>query len=418
MQKVHGLNPPLLGISRNQPFSVKKGSQFTFTIHVTNHGESTASNVVVGMQIPWRTTFSSTDNGEIDAMTGGVVSPSGNSTPYTVDRQRDAGQIKGTGGGPDIISWHFASLPPQSSLKINLTVQCGSQFSDEAIQDNSAYVFADNVGVNHIAADPLTVWIFDKDLNDTKIQAVQTYFQNSGITVTPALDPAIALLAQTLTPQSQVQAFARLDALQLVTAGVKVIPLGKGQVLLIGQDGSGIVSQGAGNLVGHDGSSLVIQGDASKISVNTGVAAVGTQTAEYLLNNIPSIVSQGAGNVIQGGGGNLISKTGDGILSNEPGGGILGPISTVANNLYSADGGRIVAQGAGNVVAAGAGNLIGQDGGSLIGQDGGSLIGQDGGGLVQMSSGIVSQGAGNIVSQGAGNIVSQGAGNLIPPEGR
>lgn len=421
--RAHELNPPKLGIGRTAPFAVTKGSQFIYTITFANFGDTAATNVDVGMQIPYRADFVSATNGVISQLVPGTGTvPVGNGTAYTTT-PRAGKQLTAAGGslhpGPNIVTWHFANLPPQSTGRIELTVKCDDRFADEPIQDHSLYVSAENTGLVHIAADDITTWILGKSLTESKLQAAQSFFQHAGVTLTPELAPAISEIAKSLTSQSQIHALAALDSFQIAASGAKIIPLGKDQVmviahvvsqgagnvfplagnqsLIVSQGGGNVVSQGGGNVVSQGAGNVVAQGAGNAISIG-GLAGLGTKDCAYLLDNIPAIVSQGGGNVVAAGGGNLISNDGGSLLSNHAGGGIIGNIGLAATSLIKADGGRIVSQGGGNIVAAGGGNVISSDGASLISEDAGSLISSDGGGLTVSNrggSGIVAAGGGN-----------------------
>lgn len=396
-QKVHELSPPRLGVSRSAPFSVMKStssnsSQFTYSIIFTNTGDTDATQVTVGMQIPFRTDFVSTSNGEINVFSGDTFTPTSVATPYTTT-PRSGKQLQPAGGslhpGPDIVTWQIGTLPAQSTGTINLVVRCDSRFADQGIGDNSLEINADGVGKAHIAASPITTWIIGTALSDSKIQAAQMFFQNAGISVTPALAPAVSTLAESLTDQSQVHALANLDALHLLSLGVKIIPLGKNQVMVISNDGGSIVSTGGSNIVSHDGGTIVASGAGNAISINNvpafGGNAAGTYDCATLLGNIPAIVASGAGNIVASGAGNLITQDGGGIISNLPGGGILGPIGQIAGTAIQVDGGNVVSNDGGSALAAGA-PIVSHDGGTLISQDGGGLITQDGGGLTTFGS--------------------------------
>ncbi len=409
-QKVHELSPPKLGISRSAPFSVMKStasnpSRFIYTIVFTNTGDTDATQVTVGMQIPFRTDFLSTLNGQINVVSGGTTTPNAVTAPWT-STPRSGKQLQPAGGslhpGVDIVTWHIGTLPAKSTGQVNLVVQCDPRFADEGIGDNSLYISSAELGKVHIAANPVTTWIIGTSLSDSKIRAAQTFFENAGVTVTPALAPAVATLAASLTTQSQVQALASLDALQFPSLGVKVIPLGKNQVMVVSNDGGSIVSQGAGNVIASDGASIVAAGAGNLISVKNvpafGNNPTGTYDCATLLDNIPAIVAARAGSIVSAGAGNLISQDGLGILSNQPGGGIIAPASQLAGTAIQADGGSVVSNDGGSALAAGA-PVVSNDGGTLINQDGNGLISQDGNGLIsQDGNGLTVFGAGNALN--------------------
>ena len=409
--KSHELFPPKIGIVRSGPYSVKKGAQFTYTISFINSGDSDATNVTVGMQIPFRADFVSATNGVVGKlMPGAGIVPFPNGNGFTTT-PRSGAQLKPAGGslhpGPNIVTWHFNTLPAQSKGSVELVVSCDTRFGDEAIQDHSAYISADNVNKVHIAANDVTTWIFATTLDASKIQAAQAFFAGQGVTITPDLAPLVANVAKSLGTQSRVTAFGGLDALHMVSAGVKIIPIGKDQVFVVSNDGGSIVATGGGNVVSHDGGNIVAFGASSGISVknisSTDSSISGTRNCSYLLDHIPAIVAAGAGNIVAAGAGNLITNDGGSLISNHPGGGFLANASQLAGSAVQVDGGGVVSNDGGSVLAAGA-PLISQDGGGLISQDGGGLISQDGGG-------VISQDGGGLISQDGGGITVYGHGN-------
>jgi len=417
----HELSPARLGIVRNAPFSVQKGGQITYTISFVNSGDSDATNVNVGMQVPFRTQFVSATYGVINApnLAAHTVVPTANGTPYTTTPRTDKGVIHDTGGGVDIITWHFATLPAQSKGSVQLVVKCDPRFGDQPVQDHSAYINSATTGVVHVAADDVITWIYATTLNDSKIRAAQAFFASQGVTITPDLAPVVADVAKKLGPKSAIDALAGLDALHLVNKGVKIIPLGKDQVFVISNDGASIVAAGAGNVISRDGAGLVVSGQSSAISVkdiaSSDSSISGTRTASYLLDNAPAILASHTGSLIQAGGGNLISQDGAGLISNHPGGGFLANASQLAGSAIQADGGRVISNDGGSFLPAGA-PIVSHDAGGLISQDGAGLISQDGAGLIsQDGAGLISQdGAGlSVFSRGgaSGIISDNSAGN-------
>lgn len=430
----HDASPPKLGITRRQPFAVQKNSTFIYTIDFANHGDTAATNVTIGMQIPYRADFvaSGTTNGVITQTVGGNVVPVANGHAYTTT-PRDAKQLSPAGGklkpGPDKVFWTFDSLPPQSTGRIELMVKCDERFSDEPIQDHSLFIKSDTTGQKEIADEDRTTWILGKSLTESKLQAAQTFFKNAGFTLTPELINSIGTLAQSLNTQSQIASVSGLDALHFHASGLSIFPLKKDQVMVVAHvvaQGAGnvfplagnqsmivaagagnVVAQGAGNVVAQGGGNVVAQGAGNFISLS-GVAGVsGTKNCSYLLDNIPAIVAAGAGNIVAAGAGNLIAQDGAGIVSNHPGGGIVASISQLAAGAIVDPSGRAFILNGGAAFAPGA-PLIGHDGASLIGQDGAGLIGQDGAGLTGFSR------SGSLIGQDGAGIVGHGSASALP----
>ena len=425
------LSQPKLGISRSAPFSVRKGEQFAYTLSFTNLGDTDATNVTAGMQIPFRVDFVSATNGVLLKYVAGTgMVPQANPRAYTTT-PRSGIQLKPAGGslhpGPDVVTWHFDSLPAHSKASVELVVRCDSRFGDEPVQDHSAYLQAENAGTTHVAAYDITTWIYATSLNDSKIRAAQAFFANQGVTLTPELVPLIGKFANTLGKNSKVNAFGGLDALHLVGKGVKIIPLGKDQVFVISNDGASIVAQGGGNIITNDGGSIVATGGGNAISVkdisSSDSNLSGTRSCSYLLDNIPAIVASGAGNIVAAGAGNLITNDGGSLVSNHPGGGFTA-ISQLAGTAVQADGNAIISNDGGSALAPGA-PIIGNDGASLIGSDsaglitndGGSIIGNDGASLTVFArggAGIISTNGGGIISTNGGGIIGNDGASALP----
>ncbi|MDB6140788.1 MAG: repeat-containing protein, partial [Verrucomicrobiaceae bacterium] len=96
-----------LSVSRSSPYTVNPGDTFKYEIAFSNSGDLDATNVTVGMQIPYFTHFVSTTSGTI-TISGQTTRP--NTNVYTT-KMRTAAQVKATGPGPDIITWPFGTLP-------------------------------------------------------------------------------------------------------------------------------------------------------------------------------------------------------------------------------------------------------------------------------------------------------------------
>ena len=468
------LGAPQLSIQRKASAAVQKGSQFTYTITIANSGDTDATNVRVGMQIPWGTQFVNTGNGTLGVLTSGTistaVSPLANFNNFTTT-PRTAFQVTNTGPGPDVVTWHFNSVPAHSTGRIDLIVQvfAGSGkvagFADTLIEDNSVYITADNASTAFLSPNLLGIWVIGSAFDKTKPEAVHKFLANFGIPAADS-DAVSADIAQTylssITESSHVQAIAALDDLHLTKSGVHIFALGHNQVLVmasatgavsqitnglsfplpgnqslivasgagnvISNDGGSIVASGAGNIVASGAGNIVASGAGNAISVGNMAGIGGTHDCAYLLDNAASIVASGAGNIVASGAGNLIAQDGGtfSLLSNQAGGGILSAISpgAIASGLVTVTGGSTFIKGDGvitgiggaaSLVAHAASNAISPDAdGISVSSQGANMANAQGGSIVATGAGnIVASGAGNIVASGAGNIVASGAGNIV-----
>ncbi len=173
---------PTLSLARSSPYTVQKGGEFTYTIAFANSGDSDATNVTVGMQIPYFTQFVSATNGVINAFNGTTVVPTPSLTPYTT-KPRSAAQVKVTGSGPDIITWKFASLPAHSAGAILLKVKISGDFADNCVKDHSLYISADNAASAVLAPNPIGTWVIGKPFDTSKWEVLGCFCEHLGIPI-------------------------------------------------------------------------------------------------------------------------------------------------------------------------------------------------------------------------------------------
>ncbi|MEA3187417.1 MAG: hypothetical protein QOD99_1247, partial [Chthoniobacter sp.] len=402
---VSNTNAPHLSLGRSAPYSVQKGGKFTYTISFANTGGAAATNVNVGMQVPFGTTFVSADNGILrDNILG---KPMSNPHPFTAT-ERSKDQVKQTGGGHNILTWHYDSVPAQAVGLIKVTVQCFGSFADDCVRDHSLYINADNAASAVLSPNPIGTWVIGKPFDTSKWEVLQCFCQHLGIAINKQTAPALQAFVNTLTKNSKVQAFGGIDTLSL-TNGVKVFQLGNNQVLCISNDGNSLISNDGGTLISNDGGTLVATGAGNAISISN-IPSLGTKTAEYLLDHVADVIAAGAGNVVAAGAGNLISNDGGTLLSNHPGG--------TDASIVSHDGGTVVAAGAGNVIAAGAGNILGVGQAGVVSHDGGTIVSHDGGTLLTSDgSGLTAVGAGQIISNDGNSVISNDGNSLVHAAG-
>ncbi len=397
---------PTLSLVRMAPYTIGKGGTFTYTIAFANSGDTAATNVNVGMQIPYFTQFVSATNGIISAYNGTTSIPTPNLAPYTTT-PRSAAQVKVTGPGPDIITWHFASLPAHSAGAIMLKVKVSNGFADDCVKDHSLYISADNAPSAVLAPNPIGTWVIGKPFDTSKWEVLGCFCAHLNIPINATTRPGLTSYVNELTRTTQVHAIARADGLQL--GGISVLQLNNDQVLVIGPEliatgGGNLIATGGGNLIATGGGNLVAAGAGNAISL-TGIASLGDHTASYLLDHAQSLIAAGAGNLIAAGAGNLISQDGAGFsqVSNHAG---------VASIAIAATNANLIATGGGNLIATGGGNLIATGGGNLITPNGGTLISQDGAGLLSNNTGtLVNVSSGNVISNDGASVVAAGAGN-------
>jgi hypothetical protein len=356
--------------------------------------------------------------------------PTFNSHPFTTT-PRNAQQKRETGDGPDIVTWHFDSLPPHSTGTIALKVRLQDNFFDECVRDHSLYISAANAASAVLAPNPIGTWSVGKSFDTSKWEVLGCFCEHLGVPINKTTAPALQGYVNVLTGVSQVHAVGGLDVLQLNNSAL-VFPLGNDQVLviatgiigndgasLIGNDGAGIIGndgasiltdQGAG-LITNDGGSLVYAGAASAITIK-GIPGFADHDCSYLLDHASDIVASGAGNIVASGAGNLITENGAGfsLVSNHDGS-LLAGISAIAANIVASGAGNIVASGGGNIVAAGAGNLLNNASLALTPQDGSSLLAPAGGSIVAV-------GAGNIISRDGAGIISNDGASLVKAAGQ
>ena len=227
-----------LGIVRSAPYSIGAGDQFSYIIAFTNAGDDAAQNVQVGMQIPWGTQFVSADHGIIITQVGGAATAAVNSAAPD-QTPRSADQVSGTGPGPDILTWHFASLPAYSSGVIKLTVKGSGNFKDGALTDHSLYISATNAASAVISPDPIGLWVCGGDFESSKKKAFARFCDLMGIPRNTETSAILQDFEQSFTVSSRVHAISNLDVLQ-IEGGPDIIPLQNNQVLVL----QGIVAQG------------------------------------------------------------------------------------------------------------------------------------------------------------------------------
>jgi uncharacterized repeat protein (TIGR01451 family) len=475
---VSPLGAPQLSISRKGPGAVQQGSQFVYTIAFANTGDTDATNVRVGMQIPWGVQFVKTNNGTLTVLASGTttVTPVPNATAYTTT-PRNSFQVTNTGNGADIVMWHFATLPAHSTGRIDLVVQVfpGSKkvpgFADTLIEDNSVYISADNASTAFLSPNLIGIWVIGTPFDKAKPEAVHKFLANFGIPAADS-DTVSADIAETyldtLTLTSHVLATAGLDELHLSTSGVHIFPLGHNQVMVmatasgqivaagggnitiplpgnqsmivaqgggnvVSNDGGSIVAQGGGNVISNDGGSIVAAGGGNAITLTNMAGIGGTHDCAYALANAAAIVAAGGGNIVAAGGGNLIGQDGNGfgIMSNLAGGGIIAAVNPgeIASGLVSVTGGSTLIKGDGVITGIGsaASSLVAHSDVNAISLDadgvsvssvGANMANTQGGSIVAQGGGnIIAQGGGNIVAQGGGNVTASAAGNIVAQGG-
>jgi uncharacterized repeat protein (TIGR01451 family) len=406
--------PAKLSISRTSPYTITPGGKISYVITFANAGETDATNVNVGMQVPFYTTFARTANGTITPK-GGLPTPV--ATAYTTTPRTNADVLKATGGGPDIITWHIGTLPAHATGSITLAVQQVATYVNDCVRDHSLYISAGNAASAVLAPNPIGTWVVGKNFDTSKWEVLGCFCEHLGITINAATAPALQAYVETLTQDSKVHAVGGLDFLQL-QEGPMLFPTGGNQVLVVALAGTAGVTTAAGShIINQDGNGLIATGDANAITIS-GLTG-GTQNCNYLLAHALDIVAQGGGNIVAAGGGNLVSNSSGTfqLLSNDN---TAAPItfSPVTAGIVAAGGGNAISTGFGQTLPAGV--LPDQPDGpvgsaaSLIGQDGSSLVSNSSGTLVTVNTAnVISNDGGSVVSNDGGSLVSNSSGTLV-----
>lgn len=407
---------PHLTLQRTAPYTVPRNGSFTYVINFANTGQTAATNVTIGMQIPYFTrskTVDTADNGYL-AIPG---LPDGNGNPRTIiapnaehykhtDRT-DANIIKASGAGYDKVFWHFASIPPSTSGRVTLTVVVAPGIADRAVQDHSLYISADNASSVVISPNPLSTWVLgDKKFQDVKALILARFCAELGMTMDAKLESALSSYEDKLGPDSRVAASSALD--QLKIGAISIAPVGNDRFIVtapnvVSNDGHSFIEVTGGAVVSNDGHSLIAQGAGNAITLHANGLAV--MTASAALDNAPTLLSNKQASVIAAGGGNLISQDGGGkcgLLSNHPGGGFTA-ITSDLTGLIAAGAGNIISDNSAGLIA-GVGALISNDGAGLISNDGAGLISNDGAGLISNDgAGLVGNAGGTLNVSSVGN---------------
>ncbi len=426
--QVFDTKPPVLSVTRSAPYVVAQGGQFTYDICFANTGDVAATNVNVGMQVPYFTEYVGTNNGTISALASGTASPQLNITPFTFTNR--TGKIPGaTGGGPDIITWHFGTLPPSSMGHIQLFVKCAPNFADDCVADHSLYASASNAASAVLAPNPLGTWIAGKDFATTKWQAMSRFCAQFGIPVDSNTRAALQTYVDSLTQASLVHGIGGLDYMQL--GDTLIFPLGNDQALAIGHkgtlvgesgasvvsnDGGSIVSEGGNGVISNDGGSLIVTGAASSIIVKNVAAYSADKDCSFLLDNALALQQAGKASIVAAGGGNIINQDGNGfsLLSNHPGG-ELTPISPVTAGIVAAGGGNAIQTGLGFIAGAG---VIGYNGAGVISENSSGVISENSSGLLGVDgAATLSSGGSDLVVGSGGSVISNDGGSVISNDG-
>ena len=428
---------PHLNVGITVPMSVQEGSTYDCLVFVANTTDTLIGKTEVFVPVPAGAEFVSAGDGPFKGVFL-AKAPGGPVVLFQSSVHDDAGNFIDN------------EVQPHSATLYHVVLRAANSSAGKALTTN-VYTASTtyNSGENGVAVAPVystnaSTYVIGRNQTfaDAASQIVTSGLEANGSSaVTLGSDDLQKRIAQ-LTPTALGHGLGGADLLALNNDTV-IVPLGNGQVTVVGptanlavasgvtsiisQDGSGIVAQGGGNLItalnliDGNGSSIVAQGGGNLQSMLAGLIS----------RDGNSIVAQGGGNLLNLGGGNIISQDGTGVISNDGGSltliNLAGIVAQGGGNIVAAGGGNIVAQGGGNIVAQGGGNIVAQGGGNIVAQGGGNVI-NAGGGLINISAssfsspdatvatsaagaGIVAAGGGNIVAQGGGNIVAQGGGN-------
>lgn len=432
---------PILGIARSSPYLVNFGGTLTYTIVFSNFGDVDATNVEIGMQVPYgaqQTAVFPLDAGVLNkyvTATGKVVASGNDFTPkpITTTLRTDAAVKKGSGDGLDIITWHFKTLPAHSAGAIKLQVNCFPSFFDDCIRDHSLYIKAANAPLCALAPNPVGTWVQKKPFDSSKWEVLGCFSEHLGLQHDARTHSILVDYVNGLDGASQVVAVGGLDGVHLKN-GARIFQLQADQAIVMASErnaaGIGhlsITGPNASILVSGSGVT-VASGNAASITISNVGGSVGPQTASYLLDHAQDIVvAQHLGNIIAANKGNMIDQDIDGTalqVSNHPAAAGM-PIAAAASGLVRANRGVDVTSSQGLIVVPGT-KIISQDGNSiisdnsegLIGQDGNGLISQDGNGLIVVSTGgLVNKNGGPVISNDGGTVISHDGGGVISHDG-
>ena len=403
------LSGPRFALYRGQPYTVAPEGDYAYTIAFANLGQKTATNVVLAMQVPYGVTFAGAEKGLTQSIAGNLPQLEANTASLTMTNRTDATTIKGSGGGVDIVTWHFASLPPQGVGVVKLRVKAYPGIHDATVADHSLTVKADGVPETVIATNPLGTRVLGKAFANSRWATMNAFLDHQNLVVRPEAVAPVQEYVEALTIDSRVSAHAGMDGL-LLNNGVGIFPLTNGQVMaVVSETASGSIAanaSGANRLASGDGHTIVA-GLASAVTVTGIGTGFDGKSCQDLLASAQTIATQHLGRIIPAGGSNLIALDENNQpvqLSNDSGGKAVAITGSTAGVLDAGANAKILTPDA-TIVAAGiishdGGGIISHDGGGLITQDGGGIISHDGGGLDASStgSGIVSHDSGGIIS--------------------
>ncbi|HEV7403164.1 MAG TPA: choice-of-anchor tandem repeat GloVer-containing protein [Chthoniobacteraceae bacterium] len=432
---------PVLGIARSSPYLVNFGGTLTYTIVFSNFGDVDATNVEIGMQVPYgaqQTAVFPIDAGVINkyVSASGKVIASGNDftpKPVTTTLRTDATIKKGSGDGVDIVTWRFKTLPAHSAGAIKLQLNCFPAFFDDCIRDHSLYIKAANAPLCTLAPNPIGTWVQKKPFDISKWEVLGCFTEHLGLQHDASTHGILVDYVTRLDAASQVTAVGGLDGVHLKN-GARILQLQSDQAIVMASErnaaGIGHLSITGPNasILVSGGGVTVASGDARSITISDVGGNVGARTASDLLDHAQDlVVAQALGNIIAANKGNMIDQDVDGKalqLSNHPAGAPVA-IGAAAPGLVRANRGVDVTSSQGLIAVPGT-PIISQDGSGiisdnsegLIGQDGCGIIGQDGSGLITVSTGaLVNKNGGPVISNDGGTIISRDTAGVISRDG-
>lgn len=415
---------------RGQPYTVPEAGGYTYTIAFANLGQKAATNVAVEMQVPYGVTFAGTDPGLTQSIVNGQPVLTSNPKPVTMTQRSNAGVIKGSGGGADVVTWHFDSLAPQAVGTVKLHVTAFPGIHDATVADHSLDIFADGVAKVAIAKSSIGTRILAKPFKNAGWEILGGFLERLGFPVNQDTQPPLAQYVDELTADSRLGACAAMDGLHL-NNGISIFPLGNSQVMVVGgENAPGQISHtaGANRLAFGDGHE-VTAGLAAAIHISAIGGTYDGQACDQLIAHAQDIANGHFARLLPAGGYNMIATDANDNpvqLSNDTSGtavpitgSSVGVIDAGANGkILSMDAtivksGLISQDGAGLIGNAG-GALVGNAGGTLVGNAGGTLISNDGAGLVGNAGGtLVGNAGGTLVGNAGGTLVSPSGGNAI-----
>jgi uncharacterized repeat protein (TIGR01451 family) len=166
-------HPADLGISLTAPDNPPVGSSFDYELEVTNHGPSTATNVVVGDWVPWETDFKeavSSDPEDVCTFVNDQYPPmepyAGGPAEADAGASPDGGEPSGAASAPYFyasreLQCDMGSLAPGESDTITLSVTRNSEYEIW----NSAWVTGANYDAN-----------WENDYDSNLVQGKQYYW--------------------------------------------------------------------------------------------------------------------------------------------------------------------------------------------------------------------------------------------------